>query len=78
LPNVSLVRFEDPEGTTQAGLSPAKFFAGTQGEGHAIVVYGRDPRGNWIILDPAFGRTLWSDETFRQRFTGDAISLSRK
>lgn len=77
LPNLSLVRFEESESASQAGLIPMNLFAGPQGEGHAIVVLGRDPRGNWIILDPAFGRTLWSDETFRRRFTGDAISMRR-
>lgn len=77
LPNVSLVRFEESESTMQAGLIPRNLFAGPRGEGHAIVVLGRDPRGNWIILDPAFGRTLWSDETFRRRFTGEAISMNR-
>lgn len=77
LPNISLVRFEEAASATQAGLIPRNLFAGPRGEGHAIVVLGRDPRGNWIILDPAFGRTLWSDETFRGRFTGDAISMKR-
>ncbi len=73
LPNVALVRFDMSE---SAG-APA-WLLGQKSEGHAVVILGRDPRGNWIIADPAFGRTLWSESTFRDRFTGDAIYMAKR
>jgi len=70
LPNISLIQFQ----CSDAALS---FLMGARGEGHAVVVFGRDSGGNWIIGDPAFGRTTWSDDQFRSRFTGDAIFLAQ-
>jgi hypothetical protein len=49
---------------------------GPRSEGHAIVVLGRDVHGNWLIADPAFGTTSWTDDQFQSRFTGDAIYLA--
>jgi hypothetical protein len=43
-----------------------------------VVVLQRDAEGTWIIADPAFGKTSWSDQVFRDRFTGDAIYLDNK
>lgn len=80
LPNISLVRFE------RSSISSVRFerssaelnrLMGARGEGHAVVVLDRDPAGNWIIGDPAFGRTKWTDAQFRARFTGDAIFLAQ-
>jgi hypothetical protein len=70
LPNIALVRFADStdKGSLRRLLDP-------RGEGHAVVVLDRDQDGNWIIADPAFGMTSWSDRDFRRRFTGDAIYL---
>ena len=34
--------------------------------------------GSWIIADPAFGKATWSDQEFRDRFTGDAIYVAGK
>ncbi|TWU60449.1 hypothetical protein Poly51_07250 [Rubripirellula tenax] len=70
LPNIALVEFR----SSHVPGSPRRFF-GPTAEGHAVVIQGRDRHGNWIVMDPAFGRTLWSDTTFRKRFTGDAIYL---
>ncbi|MGI9472094.1 MAG: cysteine peptidase family C39 domain-containing protein, partial [Rubripirellula sp.] len=70
LPNISLIRFRSSD-TSLSRLM------GARGEGHAVVVFGRDSEGDWIIGDPAFGRTKWSDEQFQSRFTGDAIFLAQ-
>lgn len=70
LPNVALVQFAKP-------IGHPGFFMGPTAEGHAVVVLERAANGDWIIVDPAFGKTRWSDEQFRNRFTGDAIYLSR-
>ncbi|TWU48255.1 cysteine peptidase family C39 domain-containing protein [Rubripirellula reticaptiva] len=70
LPNIALVEFELADSQGSSG----RIF-GPQHEGHAVVIHGRDPRGNWIVLDPAFGRTVWSPSTFESRFTGDAIYM---
>jgi hypothetical protein len=84
LPNIALVRFADWGGTGPVrGLhhgptSSLQRLLGPRGEGHAIVVLDRDSHGNWRIADPAFGKTTWSDQQFRDRFTGDAIYLDRK
>jgi hypothetical protein len=72
LPNISLVRLGE------SGHSGAShWLLGPQSEGHAIVVFDRDKDGNWLIADPAFGKTKWTDEQFCERFTGDAIYLSQ-
>jgi hypothetical protein len=73
LPNVALVQFAQPHSQEQPG-----FFRGPTAEGHAIVVLDRAANGDWILIDPAFGKTRWSDEQFRSRFTGEAIYLSRR
>jgi hypothetical protein len=71
LPNIALVRL---------GCSPqlgsSRWLLGPRSEGHAIVVLGRDVHGNWLIADPAFGTTSWTDDQFQSRFTGDAIYLA--
>ena len=73
LPNVALVRFSE---TPDRGS--LRRFLGPRGEGHVIVVRGCDTRGNWLIEDPAFGNTTWTDQQFRSRFTGDAIFLASR
>ena len=73
LPNVALVRFSE---SPVSGSLPR--FLGPRDEGHAIVVCDRDAKGNWVIEDPAFGRTTWTDPQFRKRFTGDAIYLAAR
>ncbi|MEM8665993.1 MAG: cysteine peptidase family C39 domain-containing protein [Planctomycetota bacterium] len=70
LPNISLVRFERYERQRTFDR-----LVGNRGDGHAIVVMGRTEDGRWKIADPAFGKTIWSDSQFRDRFTGDAIFL---
>ena len=71
LPNIALVRLAN-----QSDTGSARWLLGPRSEGHAIVVLGRDPQGNWLIADPAFGEAKWDDEQFRSRFTGDAIYLA--
>jgi hypothetical protein len=71
LPNISLVRLGAYPRT-----GSSRWLLGSRSEGHAIVVLGRDSRGNWLIADPAFGKTTWSDEQFQNRFTGDAVYLA--
>lgn len=73
LPNVALVRF-----TTAGEVRPLHRLLGPRGEGHAVVVLGKTADNRWRIADPAFGNTLWTDSEFRERFTGDAIYLSRR
>ncbi len=71
LPNIALVRFPH-----MRGHGSLKRLLGPRGEGHAIVVLDRLSDGNWLIADPAFGNATWSDQAFRDRFTGDAIYLA--
>lgn len=70
LPNIALVQFEriGPQRPLDRLLGPR--------EGHAVVVLEHCPDGDWLIADPAFGKTTWSDEQFRKRFTGNAIFLA--
>jgi len=74
-PVIALVSFRDDEAIPQASYRRAM---GAQGEGHAIVVFGRRQNGDYLIGDPAFGRTVWDQESFRRRFRGDAIFLSSR
>ncbi|MGC6443676.1 MAG: peptidase C39 [Rubripirellula sp.] len=79
VPNVCLVSL----GGSKVNKLGAMFFgaelwnASARGEGHAVVVRGQDSQGRWIISDPAFGEALWSDQQLQERFTGEAIYLSR-
>ncbi len=79
LPNVAMVHFPDnefgPLGKTVA--VPSRFLGPRREAGHAIVVIGQT-NGKWTIADPAIGLVEWSDEELLNRFTGDAIYLSRK
>jgi hypothetical protein len=70
LPNVALVRFANSPDS-----GSIRWLLGPRGEGHAVVVFGYQ-RGQWLIGDPAIGKVRWSDQDFRQRFTGDALYLS--
>jgi len=69
LPNIALVKFAD------AHSNRSRRLLGPWGEGHAVLVLGRTSTG-WIIGDPAFGKTVWTDQDFRGRFTGEAIYMS--
>ncbi|MEM6689770.1 MAG: cysteine peptidase family C39 domain-containing protein [Planctomycetota bacterium] len=71
LPNIALVTLEKPRATK------IDLVLGANREGHAIVVLGRTEDGQWLIGDPAVGRTIWTDEDFRSRFTGEAIALKQ-
>ena len=72
LPCIALVRFKQTH-----SQRPLERLLGPRGEGHAVVILGRDDDGDWQIADPAFGKTTWSDEDLQRRFTGDAIYLQR-
>ncbi|TWT53888.1 Peptidase C39 family protein [Rubripirellula amarantea] len=76
LPNVALVTFESFGNANGATRTLDRVF-GPGREGHAVVVLGRTDGGQWLIADPAFGTTTWTDQTFQSRFTGDAIYLKR-
>ena len=67
-PCIAVVRYDNQQGRS------AHWLLGPQAEGHAVVVMGQDSDG-WIIADPAIGKVHWSQDDFRQRFTGDAIYL---
>ncbi len=73
LPNIALVRFDH-----SPRIGPLRRLLGPSGDGHAVVVLGRTRDGDWRIADPAFGRTIWSDQLFRERFTGDGIFLMQR
>ncbi|MCC9604117.1 peptidase C39 [Stieleria sp. JC731] len=70
LPNLSVICFRggNHDDTVRRLL-------GTDGEAHAVVVYGRASHGRWKVGDPAVGIRYFSDEEFRQVFTGEAIYL---
>jgi hypothetical protein len=73
LPNIALVQFE-----RMGPRRPLDRLLGPRGEGHAVVVLGRTSDNHWSIADPAFGKTVWTDEQFQQRFTGDALYLTNR
>jgi hypothetical protein len=75
LPNVALISFPN-ETAKSAGIGPRSRNR-ILGPSHAIVVLGKTDSGRWMIADPAFGRTTWTDHEFRSRFSGDAIYLER-
>ncbi len=72
-PLVALVTFRNDENSAPPTL---RRILGRDAEGHAIVVFGRTPGGKFIVGDPAVGRTLWDQEVFERRFSGQAIYLS--
>ncbi|MEO1616876.1 MAG: hypothetical protein AAFV88_13555 [Planctomycetota bacterium] len=78
LPNLAVVQFRDSPNTTNDRLGTVRRLMGSGGEAHAVVVVGRESSGLWKIGDPAVGWRYWTEEEFRQRFTGDAIYLSQR
>ncbi|MGI9468460.1 MAG: cysteine peptidase family C39 domain-containing protein [Rubripirellula sp.] len=70
LPNLAIVRF----GAARRAF-PIRLFA-ARGDRHAVVVFGRNEIGDWVIGDPAVGKTTWSDEEFKARFTGEALYVA--
>lgn len=70
LPNVSIVRF----GAVTNAFSGSQFL--TRHDRHAVVVFGRNEAGDWLIGDPAIGKTIWSDKEFQARFTGEALYVA--
>lgn len=70
LPNLSIVGF----GVTTDDF-PRRVFTSDR-DRHAVVVFGRNDAGDWVIGDPAFGKTIWSDEEFQARFTGEALYVA--
>ncbi len=76
LPVAAMIQFP-PDFATDLESGPLKRLLGPRGEGHAIVIIGKTDAGRWIIGDPAVGRICWTDKELRDRFTGEAIYLSR-
>lgn len=72
LPNLAVVSFEENSAPAQVHR-----FMGAASESHALVVHSRTLNGGWRIADPASGWRTWSDEEFRDVFTGDAIFVSK-
>lgn len=70
LPNLAIVRFGE-----SSNAFPSRFFT-SRGDRHAVVVFGRNETGDWVIGDPAVGKTTWSDEEFQTRFTGEALYVA--
>ena len=70
LPNLSIVRFG-----ASTDAFPSRLFTSRR-DRHAVVVFGRNETGDWVIGDPAFGKTTWSDEEFQARFTGEALYVA--
>ncbi|MEM6471784.1 MAG: hypothetical protein AAF802_19650 [Planctomycetota bacterium] len=75
LPNIVVVQFP---GQSDGRFESVRRLLGTDGEGHAVVVVGRDSDGMWRVADPAVGWQLWTDEELRTRFTGEAIYLAQR
>jgi|GEM_PF-1179343 len=74
-PLIALVSFRDDE---QLNSTPYRRLLGRQGDGHAIVVFGQKSNGDFLIGDPATGRTIWDQATFQRRFFGAAIFLAKR
>ena len=74
-PVLALVTFRDDVSAKSGSLNR---ILGRQGDGHAIVVFGQSANGDFMIGDPAFGRTVWDQATFRHRFSGHAIYLAKR
>jgi len=74
-PVLALVTFRDDVSGQRGSLNR---ILGRQGDGHAIVVFGQAANGDFMIGDPAFGRTVWDQSTFRHRFSGQAIYLAKR
>ena len=70
LPNLAIVHFNAPN-----VAFPSQLFSPSVNR-HAVVVFGRNDVGEWVIGDPAFGKTTWSDEEFQARFTGEALYVA--
>ena len=70
LPNLSIVRFG-----ASTDAFPSRLFTSRR-DRHAVVVFGRNETGDWVIGDPAFGKTTWSDEEFQARCTGEALYVA--
>ncbi len=62
----------------ESDVTSLQWILGRQGEGHAIVVFGISENGDYLIGDPAFGRTVWDEGTFQRRFSGHAIYLAKR
>lgn len=74
-PLVALISFRKDNDLLAGDVNLRRMF-GREAEGHAIVVLGEAADGQFIIGDPAVGRTLWDQKSFARRFTGQAIFLS--
>ncbi len=73
LPAVALVEFQTaPQSLLTTGLF------GRSDSRHAVVLLGRDARGNWRVSDPAVGRVVWDNDTLESRFTGQALHLKSR
>ncbi|MEM0926847.1 MAG: cysteine peptidase family C39 domain-containing protein [Planctomycetota bacterium] len=77
VPNIAVVQFQG-SGRDPSRFAPVRRLLGSDGEGHAVVVLGRNADGMWLVADPAVGHRLWSDAEFRACFTGEAIYLAHR
>ena len=75
-PLIALIAYRGDE-ATNTNTNAFRRVLGRHGDGHAIVVFGRKPNGDYIIGDPAVGRTVWKPDELKRRFIGNAIYLAR-
>jgi len=74
-PVLALVTFRDDVSGERGAMNR---ILGRHGDGHAIVVFGQAANGDFMIGDPAFGRTVWDQATFCHRFSGQGIYLAKR
>ncbi len=74
-PLVALVTFRHDMEPTSGAL---RRMLGRDADGHAVVVFGRSATGDFMIGDPAVGRTVWDEATLHRRYCGQAIFMAER
>lgn len=58
-------------------VGPLRNLLGRRSDGHAVVILGRTPSGDYIVGDPGEGLAAWDPYVLETFFTGQALYLHR-
>lgn len=76
-PVIAMVSPVDSDRATPTRTGRLRSLLGRSSEGHAVVIFGRNCDGNFIVGDPSNGRVVWTPRQMKAYYSGQSIYLEQ-